>query len=228
MVQMNHETIRVVVVDDHSMVRSGLRLFLLAFDEMVLVGEAANGQEAIRICEQVRPDIVLMDLIMPVMDGTRATRELVSRFPNLRVIGLTSFLEPDLLQEALQAGMSGVLAKDISASELAKAIHDVRSGRPAFSAEVNKLLQVYDPPDSALNPPVHVLTTREREVLSLMASGYSNADIAQRLVISLSTAKFHVSSILDKFNVSSRAEAISVALKYRLTETYVPPIDSDK
>jgi two-component system, NarL family, response regulator LiaR len=225
---MSHETIRVVVVDDHSMVRSGLRLFLLAFDEMVLVGEAANGQEAIRICEQVRPDIVLMDLIMPVMDGTRATRELVSRFPNVRVIGLTSFLEPDLLQEALQAGMSGVLAKDISASELAKAIHDVRAGRPAFSSEVNKLLEVYDPAESAPNPPVHELTAREREVLSLMASGYSNADIAQRLTISLSTAKFHVSSILDKFNVSSRAEAISVAHKYRLTDTNVPPVVPDK
>ncbi len=222
---MKPETIRVVVVDDHSVVRSGLRLFLIAFDEMLLVGEAANGQEAMRICEQVRPDIVLMDLIMPVMDGIRGTRELLSRFPNLRVIGLTSFLEPDLLQEALQAGMSGLLAKDITASELAKAIHDVRSGQPAFSAEVTRLLEINTASDSGPAAPIHDLTAREREVLTLMASGYSNADIAQRLVISLSTAKFHVSSILDKLQVANRAEAVSLALKNRLVETNVPPAD---
>jgi len=247
---MNDNLTRVVVVDDHSMVRSGLRLFLIAFDDMLLVGEAANGLEAVRLCEQVKPDIVLMDLIMPVMDGIRAARELTSRNSHLRVIGLTSFLEADLLQEAIQAGMSGLLSKDISASELVKAIRDVRAGHPAFSEEVTKLLRqpdsaVYSPPEPAAAPtplakPMFELTAREREVLALIVNGHSNAEIAQHLVISLSTAKYHVSSILEKLNVANRAEAVSMALQHglvsptsldpqaKLVEAHLPPIDSGK
>lgn len=219
---MTNNPVRVVVVDDHSMVRGGLRLFLIAFDDMELVGEAANGLEALRLCEQVQPDIVLMDLIMPVMDGIHATRELLARNPNLRVIGLTSFLEADILREALQAGVTGLLSKDISASELVKAIRDVRAGRPAFSAQVSELLETYP-----TETPDYALTGREREVLALMALGASNAEIAQRLVVSLSTAKYHVSSILEKLGVGSRAEAVALALKQRLVDgSHRPPSES--
>ncbi len=215
---MSGEPIRVVVADDHSVVRSGLRLFLVAFDDMLLVGEAANGLEAVRICEQVKPDIVLMDLIMPIMDGMHATRELIKRFPQVRVIGMTSFLEAELIQDALRSGMTGLVSKDVSAGELIQAIRDVRSGRPAFSGEISRLLQVSAPGEPTAAPSVYDLTSREREVLALMVSGNSNAEIAQRLVITVSTAKFHVSSIFGKLNVANRAEAISLALQYHLVD----------
>lgn len=216
-----NEVTRVVVVDDHSMVRGGLRLFLIAFDDMMLVGEAANGLEALKVCEQVHPDIVLMDLIMPVMDGIRATREITSRFPQIRVIGMTSFMEADLLREALQAGVTGLVFKDVSASEMVQAIRDVRAGKPAFSAQVAKLLETTPAPSHAetpIEPPEYGLTSREREVLRLMINGLSNGEIAAQLVISLSTAKYHVSSILEKLHVANRAEAVSLALQQRLVE----------
>lgn len=216
-----NEVTRVVVVDDHSMVRGGLRLFLIAFDDMMLVGEAANGLEALKVCEQVHPDIVLMDLIMPVMDGIRATREITSRFPQIRVIGMTSFMEADLLREALQAGVTGLVFKDVSASEMVQAIRDVRAGKPAFSAQVAKLLETTPAPPPAgppIEPPEYGLTSREREVLRLMINGLSNGEIAAQLVISLSTAKYHVSSILEKLHVANRAEAVSLALQQRLVE----------
>lgn len=216
-----NEVTRVVVVDDHSMVRGGLRLFLIAFDDMMLVGEAANGLEALKVCEQVHPDIVLMDLIMPVMDGIRATREITSRFPQIRVIGMTSFMEADLLREALQAGVTGLVFKDVSASEMVQAIRDVRAGKPAFSAQVAKLLETTPAPpptETPIEPPEYGLTSREREVLRLMINGLSNGEIAAQLVISLSTAKYHVSSILEKLHVTNRAEAVSLALQQRLVE----------
>jgi NarL family two-component system response regulator LiaR len=225
---MNSEITHVLVVDDHSMVRGGLRLFLIAFDDMQLVGEAANGLEALRLCEQVQPDIILMDLIMPVMDGIRATRQIISRFPHIRVIGMTSFLEPEIIQEALQAGMTGLLSKDVTASELVKAIHDVRAGRPAFSAQVSALLQSAGPLEPPAPAPTYDLTAREREVLGLMVDGHSNAEIARRLVISLSTAKYHVSSILDKLSVANRAEAVSLALQHHLIDAHLPPADSSR
>ena len=213
---MSGEPIRVVVVDDHSLVRSGLRLSLIALDGMLLIGEAANGLEALQVCEQAKPDIVLMDLIMPVMDGMHATRELLKRFPSVRVIGLTSFLDANLIQEALQSGMIGLVSKDVSASELAQAIRYARGGRPAFSENVTRLLQVSAPAEQPASSPSYDLTSREREVLALMVSGSSNSEIARSLVISLSTAKFHVSSIFDKLNVANRAEAVSLALQYHL------------
>lgn len=225
---MTSEPIRVVVVDDHSMVRSGLRLFLMAFDDLALVGEAANGRDALRVCEQARPDVVLMDLIMPVLDGIHATMELLAADARLRVIGMTSFLEPGLIQDALKAGVSGLVAKDISASDLAKAIRDVRAGQPAFSPQVVSLMEIPGSssparPEPAAGVPDYALTPREREVLELIASGASNAEIAERLVVSLSTAKFHVSSILAKMDVSNRAEAVALALQFHLVEGRLPP-----
>lgn len=208
---MKKEPIRVVIVDDHVMVRSGLRLFLLAFEDLKLVGEAANGEEAIRLCSRETPDVVLMDMVMPVMDGVRATREIRDRFPQTQVIGLTTFYDAEMIQNMLDAGAISFLLKSISAAELARAIRDANSNNATISPEIQDLLRGRRSTSSTLAQ--YDLSAREQEVLSCIMGGLSNAEIAQELMISLSTAKFHVSRILAKLNVSSRAEAISLALQ---------------
>lgn len=207
---MKERRIRVVIVDDHVMVRSGLRLFLLAFEDLKLVGEAANGEEAIRLCAQEKPDVVLMDMVMPIMDGVRATAEINARFPQVKVIGLTTFYEPEMIQKMVNAGASSFLLKSISAAELAQAIRDVSDGKTAISPEIQELLKGRRSSPSQLTR--YELSQREWEVLSGLVNGLSNAEIAKELVISLSTTKFHVSRILAKLNVSSRAEAISLVM----------------
>ena len=207
--------IRVLIADDHAVVRSGLRMFLLAFDDLELAGEAGSGSDAVRMAAQLQPDVVLMDLIMPGMDGIHATREIKSRFPRMQVVALTSFADPSLMQDAVQAGAISFLLKDVSASELANTIRSAYIGRPVLSPEViQKLLQ-----STARPAELQVeLTNREKEVLIQMLSGKGNAQIAANLVISLSTVKFHVSSILSKLGVKSRAEAVSRALQYHLAD----------
>jgi NarL family two-component system response regulator LiaR len=208
---MKKRQIRVVIADDHVMVRSGLRLFLLAFEDLKLVGEAANGEEAIRICAREKADVILMDMVMPVVDGVRATKEIRENFPQTQVIGLTSFYESKMIQKMMDAGAISFLLKSISASDLARAIRDANNGKSTVSAEIQDLLrgrQLTSP-----NLSKYDLSTREREVLACIMGGLSNAEIAQELVISLSTAKFHVSRILAKLNVSNRAEAVSLALQ---------------
>lgn len=208
---MKNDPIRVVIVDDHVMVRSGLRLFLLAFEDLKLVGEAGNGEEAVRLCQREKPDVVLMDMVMPVMDGVRATKDICENLPNTRVIGLTTFYEAEMIQSMLDAGAISFLLKSISATELARAIRDAYNGNATISPEIQDLLKGRHSTSSNLAQ--YDLSPREREVLSCIMSGLSNAEIAQELVISISTAKFHVSRILAKLNVSSRAEAISLALQ---------------
>lgn len=208
---MKKGLIRVIIADDHVMVRSGLRLFLLAFEDLKLVGEAANGEEAVRLCSREKADVVLMDMVMPVVDGVRATKEIREKFPQTQVIGLTSFYEPDTIQKMLDAGAISFLLKSISATELARAIRDASSGRSTISPEIQDLLRGRQV--TSLNPSKYELSAREREVLACIMGGLSNAEIAQELVISLSTAKFHVSRILAKLNVSNRAEAVSLALQ---------------
>lgn len=222
------DRIRVMVVDDHAMVRSGLRLFLMAFDDMILAGEASNGLEAVRMSEQTRPDVILMDLIMPVMDGIHATQEIVSRSPQTRVIALTSFVKPELIQEALDAGAVSFLLKDISASELAAAIRSAYEGRGLLSPEAVELLKQMDLDEEPSAPPQPIfdLTDREREVLGLMVSGQSNAEIAEQLVVSLSTVKYHVSKIFERLNAANRAEAVAMALQYRLVDAGLANSDS--
>ncbi len=205
--------IRVLLVDDHAVVRSGLAAFLLAFDDLELVGEAGSGEEAVRLCNQLRPDVVLMDLVMPGMDGAAATRTIREQCPEIQVIALTSFKEEELVQGALQAGAISYLLKNVSADELADAIRAAHAGRSTLAPEAAQALvhAASHPP-----PPGHDLTHREREVLALMVEGLSNREIAERLVVSHSTAKFHVSSILSKLGVASRTEAVALAVQHRL------------
>lgn len=210
--------IRVLIADDHTMVRSGLRMFLLAFDDMTLVGEASNGEEALLMANKLRPDVILMDLIMPTMDGIRATREIRDICPGTQIIALTSFPDPELMQEALQAGAISYLLKNVSANELAGAIRAAQAGRPILSPEAARMASEHTAPPMG----IHELTPREREVLTLLTSGMSNAEITQTLVVSLSTVKFHVSSILQKLGVQSRAEAVSVALQHHLVDSTRP------
>lgn len=207
--------IRVMLVDDHAVVRSGLKAFLMVFDDMQLVGEASSGQEAIQLIERVQPDVVLMDLIMPDLDGAATTRSIRTSWPNIQVVALTSFREDELVKSALQAGAIGYLLKNVGADDLADAIRSAYAGRPTLAPEAAQvLIQASRQP---LQPGFD-LTEREREVLSLLVKGMSNNDIADRLVVSRSTVKFHVSSILSKLNVSSRTEAVALALNHKLVE----------
>jgi NarL family two-component system response regulator LiaR len=206
-----------MLVDDHAVVRSGLSAFLLAYDDLELVGEASSGERALQLCPQVEPDVVLMDLVMPGMDGATATGLIREKCPQIQVIALTSFKEKDLVEGALKAGAIGYLLKDVSAGELVNAIRSAVAGKPTLSPEAAQvLIQATRAP---ADQPGFDLTEREREVLELMVEGLNNNQIAERLVVSISTAKFHVSSILSKLGVASRTEAVSMALQRGLVKT---------
>lgn len=209
----DQQPIHVMIVDDHAVVRSGLGAFLTAFDDLELVAEAGGGQEALRLCTQLDVDVVLMDLVMPEMDGAAATRAIRQQCPDVQVIALTSFKEEDLVQGALQAGAISYLLKNVSARELADAIRAAHDGRPTLAPEATAaLIHVATKPQEA----GYDLTPREQEVLALMTEGLSNPEIAERLVVSRSTVKFHVSSVLSKLGVSGRTEAVALALQKNL------------
>jgi len=205
--------IRVVVVDDHAMVRRGLATFLKVFDDLELVGEAATGQAAVQLCVQLQPDVVLMDLVMPDMDGATATRLIRSQSESIQVIALTSYKEEILVQSALQAGAIGYLLKYVSADELAWAIRAAHAGRATLSPEA---VQALVHAASQAPPRSFDLTERELAVLALMVEGLNNTEIAARLTVSPSTVKSHVSNVLSKLGAANRTEAVTLALRNRL------------
>ena len=208
------EHIRVLIVDDHPMVRVGLQHCIASHkSEVEVVGEAANGREALQAVESLRPQVVLMDLVMPKMDGVAATREIRARWPTVRVIALTSFPEDAYVTKAMKAGAAGFLHKDVEPSELIAAIRQAHRGEaPLHPRAAQVLLDSWrDAPaeqiaetSSALSP----LTPRETEVLCLLAKGRPNRAIAQELVVSEKTVKAHVSNILSKLDVRNRTQAV--------------------
>jgi NarL family two-component system response regulator LiaR len=202
-----------MLVDDHAMVRKGLTAFLKTKPDLLLVGEASNGQEALEMCERLQPDVILMDLVMPRMDGAAATCAIRERWPHVQVIALTSFQEKELVQEALQAGAISYLLKNVSVDDLADAIRAACAGQPTLAPEATQALIQAASQGPA---PGYDLTAREHEVLTLLVDGLNNREIAERLVISRSTARAHVSNILSKLGVSNRAEAIALALRSKL------------
>ncbi len=209
------DAIRVMIVDDHAVVRSGLSAFLQAFEDLDYVGEASGGADAVRQCVSLRPDVILMDLVMPEVDGAEATRRIKETCPDVRVIALTSFKEDELVQGALKAGALSYLLKNVSADELAQAIRAAYAGRSTLAPEAAQALikAATETPEQADG-----LTSRELEILKLMVAGYSNPDIAAKIFVSRSTAKFHVSNILMKLGAASRTEAVAIALHKGLVE----------
>jgi NarL family two-component system response regulator LiaR len=205
--------IGVMIVDDHAVVRSGLSTFLMVYDDLEFVGEASSGEEALRLCDRIKPDVVLMDLVMPGMDGAKATKAIREKCPDIQVIALTSFKEQELVEGVMEAGAIGYLLKNVAADELADAIRSAYIGRPTLAPEAAQaLIQA----SRRAEPTRYDLTAREKEVLELMVEGLSNPEIADRLVVSKSTVKFHVSSILSKLGACSRTEAVAMALQKEL------------
>lgn len=213
-----HKPIRVMIVDDHAVVRSGLVAFLTVFDDLELAADVGSGEQAVELCAEIAPDVVLMDLVMPGMDGAAATQAIREKCPHIQVIALTSFKEQELVQAALQAGAIGYLLKNVSAEELATAIRSAFAGRPTLAPEAAQALIQASKQKAA--PVRYDLTERELDVLALMVEGISNPEIADRLVVSRSTVKFHVSSILSKLGVSSRTEAVALAFQQGLLERH--------
>jgi two-component system, NarL family, response regulator LiaR len=209
------DTIGVLVVDDHAVVREGLRTFLALQDGIDVVGEAADGEEAVRQAEALRPDVVLMDLVMPRLDGVGAMRELRRRLPSTRVIVLTSFAEDERLLPAIQAGAAGYLLKNVAPTELARAVRAAHAGEALLDPLVAARLveAIAQPPGE---PAPDRLTAREYEVLALIARGFSNKRIARELGIAEKTVKTHVGHVLAKLGVADRTQAAVHAVRMGL------------
>jgi NarL family two-component system response regulator LiaR len=210
--------VRVLIVDDHAIVRKGIRALLSEVDGFEVVGEAGDGQEAVQRAEETHPDVIVMDLLMPGMDGIEATRQITSRQPKTRILVLTSFAADNKVFPAIKAGAAGYLLKDSSPDELMRAIRQVHRGEPSLHPTIaRKLLQEIARP-AELQPAPEALTAREMEVLRLIAQGLSNQEIADRLVVSEPTVRAHVSRILGKLHLASRTQAALYAVREGLTD----------
>ena len=207
--------IRILIVDDHALVRSGLRNFMYAYDWLTVAGEASNGVEALAFCLENAVDVVLMDMVMPEMDGAEATRRIIALGKPIKVIVLTSYFEQEMVEQALKAGATSYLLKNVSAGELAQAIQAAYAGRSMLAPEATAALINVARQKPGLGSD---LTERELQVLKLLAQGCSNSDIAEQLNISMATVKYHLSNIFDKLGAKSRVEAVTIAIKHNLVK----------
>ncbi|GEK32839.1 response regulator [Kurthia sibirica] len=209
--------IRIILADDHEMVRIGVSAYLDAQADMEVVGEAENGQQAVEIALQQRPDIILMDMVMPIMTGAQATAEIIKQWPEAKIMIVTSFLEDDKVYPALEAGAVSYLLKTTNAKQIAEAIRQTYAGTPVFEPEVTH--KVMERMRTAQTRALHEdLTEREHEVLQLMAQGMSNQLIADELFIALKTVKTHVSNILSKLEVQDRTQAVVYAFSNNIVD----------
>ncbi len=206
--------IKVMLVDDHDMVRTGLATFIEIVDDLELVGEASDGAEAIMLCDKVRPDVILMDLVMPEMNGLEASRRILEKHPDIKIVALTSFKDKARVQAALQAGATSYILKNASIETLAEAVRAAHAGKPLLSVEVTQtLIEIATEPATNYN-----LTEREREVLGFLIKGNTNPQIAEEMSLSRFTIKSYVSDILSKLGVASRSEAVALALRENLLD----------
>ncbi len=207
--------IKVLIVDDHLLVRQGIKALLEVYEDIEVVGEAENGQQAIEMCGELEPDIVLMDLIMPVLSGVDAIKKIAENWSHIKVVALTSFKEKELIENSLKAGAIGYVLKDISGDELVETIINADKGKSTLSSEASDFLisNLKEPSVTSYR-----LTSQEKKILVCLVKGLSNKEIAAKQVLSISTIKFHVSNILSKLGAANRAEAVSIALKNKLAE----------
>ena len=199
---------RILIADDHEIVRSGLSLVLGYQKDLLVVGQASDGEEAVREARRLKPDLVILDLMMPGMDGAQATKAILADNPSTRILILTTYATSAEILKALDAGASGALSKDTSNVDLVRALHDILDGRQVLSPDIRDLMLSSDSTDT--------LTARQLEILGYIAKGLSNRDIAGLLNISEDGVKFHLRSLFSKLGAATRAEAVSIALRKRL------------
>ncbi len=215
---MKTKPIRVLIVDDHEIVRQGIRAILGESEDIEVVGEARDGLAAIQQVELTKPDVILMDLIMPNMDGVEAIRRITNQQPEVRILVITTYSGDDMVFPAIKAGADGYLLKDAGAGQLVQAIRQVHSGEPSLNPDIaRKLMQEISQPKPA-NPTPDPLTPREEEVLGLLAKGLENHEIADQLVIAEVTVRSHISRILDKLHLANRVQATLYAMREGLVD----------
>jgi len=208
--------IRILIADDHDMVRVGLMAFIGVYDDLLVVGDTKNGEIAVQLCQSLKPDVVLLDFMMPGLDGPEAARQMLKTCPNVKIILLTNFSDERHIREGLRAGASSYLLKNVTGEELANIVRSTHGGQSTLSPEVARVLI-----EATMRPPAlgHDLTQRELDVLTLMIKGLNNHQIGEKLSLSSSTIKNHVSNILSKLGTDSRTHAVAVAIERKIVDT---------